>query len=117
MDQHDTNQMVNRKATNDRSTVIDLENPSVSVEKYSCKYTINTRIIIKFVCWNEYEIFNNVFAYKNFNLLTSKNCNYKIKNGTRICTNLPYFLRDVIVNDVVKFHFSMRKFLFLNENV
>lgn len=50
MDQHGTNQMVNRKATNDRSTVIDLENLSVSVERYSCKFTINTRIMIKFVC-------------------------------------------------------------------
>lgn len=70
MDQHGTNQMVNRKATNDRSTVIDLENLSVSVERYSCKFTINTRIMIKFVCWNKYEIFNNVFPYKNFNLLT-----------------------------------------------
>lgn len=70
MDQHGTNQMVNRKATNDRSTVIDLENLSVSVERYSCKFTINTHIMIKFVCWNKYEIFNNVFPYKNFNLLT-----------------------------------------------
>lgn len=70
MDQHGTNQMVNRKATNDRSTVIDLENLSVSVERYSYKFTINTRIMIKFVCWNKYEIFNNVFPYKNFNLLT-----------------------------------------------
>lgn len=70
MDQHGTNQMVNRKATNDLSTVIDLENLSVSVERYSCKFIINTRIMIKFVCWNKYEIFNNVFPYKNFNLLT-----------------------------------------------
>lgn len=30
MDQHGTNQMVNRKATNDRSTVIDLEDLSVA---------------------------------------------------------------------------------------
>lgn len=37
-------------------SVIDLENPSVSVERYSLyiyKYKMNTRIMIKFVCWNK----------------------------------------------------------------
>lgn len=54
MDQHDTNQMVNRKATNDRSIGHrPLLASKDTLYTYIYKYKMNTRIMIKFVCWNK----------------------------------------------------------------